>query len=73
MTARIDPHSETWRALEKAINARIGELAALLLVIGTPPERTEGLRHAIHELEGILKLPSPSKIPHLPPSSDPSL
>lgn len=68
--SRIETHSATWLEIEHWAKARIDDYTTRLKVKGMPLADTEGLRYAIAELEGLLKLPNPSNIPmhtHLEP------
>jgi hypothetical protein len=69
----IDPHSDTWRAVKAWADERVKALDRELRTVGLPIDKTEGNRYAIRELESLLKLPNPSRMPQLPASSDPSL
>lgn len=59
MTAIIDPHSETWRAVKEHIRQRLELHRDIVDSIGLPPGETEAARGAIQELKELLDLARP--------------
>ena len=65
MTARqvsVEPDSETWRAIQQWIEARLQLRRATLECMGLPVDETENARGAIEELQELERLATPSLI-----------
>ena len=58
----VDRHSPTWLAIEAWAKGRLEDYSRRLKVIGLPANETEGLRHAIREMETLLNVGNPSKM-----------
>ena len=68
MTHRIDPYSETWRAVEDHAKQVIEHGRTALEATGTGQERTEFQRGRIAAMRGLLGLLQREQDPTLPPS-----
>jgi hypothetical protein len=53
---KLDPHSETWRAVTDFIEERLDLHRRTLETIGLPEQETDATRGAIQELKEILEL-----------------
>lgn len=60
--AVVDVADPQWRDVKAWANERLEMHRRRLEQIGIPGDETEGLRHAIAELEALLKFPNPSKM-----------
>ena len=59
----INVHDPVWVEVTKWATERLAMHRERLDTIGLPMNETEGCRHAIKELEALLELPKPSKLP----------
>ena len=59
----IEEHSPTWRAVVEWAGDRLAIHRRRLETVGLDHAETEGARHAIQELQTLLSLTKPSKIP----------
>lgn len=69
--SEIDPDSATWRAVREWAEGRLRMQRAQLEQRGLPADETEACRAAIEELEALLKLTQPSRLPPQLPMTEP--
>lgn len=50
---KVDPNSDTWRAIDDWIETRLAFRRANLETVGMPPDDTENCRGAIEELKEL--------------------
>lgn len=62
----IEPHSETWRTVEKWARAELEKQERLLKDPMLPHDQTQVVRGDIKRLEELLALPSPKVKPKVP-------
>ncbi len=60
--AQTNPADPPWRDVKAWAKERLEMHRRVLETIGMSHEDTEGVRHAIAELEALLKFPNPSKM-----------